>query len=150
MSNLTRVCTRCKQIKALDDFGVCKNAKNGHASYCKVCSAKAKRDYYATMPPGYQLEVARKSFLKRKYGMTLESYQALWDAQKGLCAVCGKPETVSKFDNGTIDSLSVDHDHVTGKVRGLLCGRCNTSLGLLYENEIIIQSLLDYIRTHAS
>ena len=56
----------------------------------------------------------RKSHLKRKYGLTLEAYQELLDSQGGGCPICGKP-----------DPDNVDHDHETGRVRGILCWDCN-------------------------
>jgi hypothetical protein len=60
------------------------------------------------------------------YGITPEYYRALLLAQNGVCALCGEPETQTL--KGTLISLSVDHDHKTGKVRGLLCIRCNRGL----------------------
>lgn len=76
--------------------------------------------------------------------LPIESYEALWRAQKGVCAACGQPEqSVSK--RGT-RSLAVDHCHVTGRVRGLLCGNCNRALGLLHENPERVRSLLRYLQ----
>lgn len=59
--------------------------------------------------------------LRRKYGIGLDSYERLLKIQDGRCAICGDTE------NGR--ALAVDHDHVTGKVRGLLCASCNNGLG---------------------
>jgi len=62
----------------------------------------------------------RKPKRARQLGVTDEAYEALLDAQGGGCAICGaKPKT---------RRLHVDHDHATGKVRGLLCHRCNRAL----------------------
>lgn len=80
--------------------------------------------------------------LQRKYGITLEDYEAMHLAQGGVCAICGKPET-SVF-RGTPRSLSVDHHHKTGQVRELLCFRCNSVLGKLEESPELIKKLLAY------
>jgi hypothetical protein len=60
--------------------------------------------------------------LKSKFGITLEQYNKKFEAQKGLCAICGNPEPTNK-------RLAVDHDHETEEVRDLLCSRCNPGLG---------------------
>lgn len=62
----------------------------------------------------------------RAYGITAEQYRALLKKQQGICALCAKPET--SMVKGTRRSLSVDHDHATGRIRGLLCLRCNRTL----------------------
>lgn len=68
-----------------------------------------KKDYYNRHP-----EKLRDKHLKSKYGITFEEYKEMFDKQAGLCAICGLPETNGK-------SLAVDHCHITGKVRALLC-----------------------------
>lgn len=78
----------------------------------------------------------------RKYGLTPESYDALHAAQGGVCAVCRQAET-STNQYGPLN-LSVDHCHRTGKVRGLLCARCNRSLGLLGDDSERIYALARY------
>jgi len=65
--------------------------------------------------------IGRNSHLKRTYGLTGKDYSTLWNKQNGVCAICGQPETDGKM-------LCVDHDHISGKVRGLLCGWCNRKL----------------------
>ena len=66
----------------------------------------------------------RKKELKKKYGITLEQYDEMFEAQGGICAICKESDITGK-------RLSIDHDHETGKVRGLLCGKCNTRIGVL-------------------
>jgi hypothetical protein len=65
----------------------------------------------------------RKCKLKLKYNMTVEQYDKMFEKQNGLCAICGRPQN-SK-------TLAVDHNHNTGKIRGLLCSSCNTALGYI-------------------
>lgn len=82
----------------------------------------------------------RKAFLKKAYGLTEQAYENMYSAQNGKCAVCGRSEEHRR--------LSVDHDHSTGKVRSLLCSRCNSALGLLSESVETIQSLKEYVLAH--
>ena len=69
----------------------------------------------------------RNYFMRIKYNLTIEKYDQLFKSQNGVCKICKKPETAIK--NGTLARLSVDHDHVTGAIRGLLCSKCNHGLG---------------------
>lgn len=98
--------------------------------------------YYKNNP-----DYARKAVL-RKFNLSLEAYSVLFDSQNGVCAVCEKPEKVIIKKGFGLRSLSVDHNHINGKIRGLLCSTCNRALGLLYDDEIIIQNLLTYLRKH--
>lgn len=86
-------------------------------------------------------EYARRKKLK-SYGLTMEEYQALYEAQGGLCAICGEPE-LEKWV-----SLSVDHDHVTQGVRGLLCHRCNRTLGMLNDDPLLFAVAAAYLAAY--
>lgn len=68
------------------------------------------------------IEEKRKKHLRDKYNLTLKGYTKLFEEQKGVCAICKKP---------SVERLNVDHNHRTGKVRGLLCNKCNRFLGFL-------------------
>ena len=81
----------------------------------------------------------------KKYGLTPEMYDAIEAAQGGVCRVCDQPETSSN-QFGPM-RLAVDHCHETGRVRGLLCARCNRSLGLLGNDAERIQALANYARS---
>ena len=61
-----------------------------------------------------------------------------------MCAVCRNPET-TLGNNGRIKNLAVDHDHITGRVRGLLCNNCNRALGLLRDDREVLQRAIDYL-----
>ena len=80
-------------------------------------------------------------------GLTLAEYQVLHDAQGGLCAACGQPETKA-HRNGAIIRLAVDHDHATGRVRALLCSRCNYTLGYARDDPSILRALIAYLESH--
>ena len=90
---------------------------------------------------------ARNYALKRYYGITGEQYGEMLAAQKGLCAVCGKPETA--MFRGQPKIMHVDHCHETGKVRALLCGCCNGMLGLAKDDPATLRAAAAYIEKHA-
>lgn len=105
---------------------------------------RAKQKIYRTEDPdryrGYRY--------KRNYGIGLVEYKAMFEAQGGLCAVCKRENDVFLKKSGARKNLSVDHDHSTGKIRGLLCERCNHSLGKLREDFDIIINLAKYVQEH--
>jgi len=90
-------------------------------------------------------EIGRKD----RYGLTEPEYDMLHRDQSGVCCICKKPETV-KHRNGSIRCLAVDHCHLTGMVRGLLCSRCNTALGLLGDDTERVERALEYLRRFVS
>jgi len=71
-----------------------------------------------------------------------QEYDELYQQQNGLCAICGLPETGK--NQYSVKHLAVDHDHITGKVGGLLCYRCNTRLGVL-EDQVFYSSAISYL-----
>ncbi len=81
-----------------------------------------------------------------RYGLTVEEYESMYSAQGGVCAICGSPETV-KGNGGETKMLAIDHDHGTGKVRGLLCNNCNRAIGLLGDDVEIMLNAIEYIRS---
>ena len=87
----------------------------------------------------------RDRWLKQNYGVGIEDYDVLWLRQNGVCAICNQPD-VSKNSSGNTKTLSVDHCHVTGKVRGLLCHSCNATLGYAKDNISILENAITYLR----
>jgi hypothetical protein len=94
-------------------------------------------------------EKGRNDNLKRMYGITMEVYDWMLVQQRGVCAICGQAET-RKSRNGTVQPLSVDHNHVTGRIRGLLCHDCNWLVGAMELNPKIIQEAQLYLQKHLS
>ncbi len=80
----------------------------------------------------------REHHLKRKYGIPLEQYEEMLETQGGVCAICKKPRPDER-------TLHVDHDHVTGKIRGLPCFRCNNALGDFEEEYDLFVSAAEYL-----
>ena len=79
--------------------------------------------------------------MKRDYGVSIEQYNELFTKQNGNCSICGKNQSV-------IDRrLCVDHRHSDGKIRGLLCGRCNMAIGLLDDSTDLLADAIKYL-TH--
>ena len=87
----------------------------------------------------------RETDLKRKYNITLDDYHTMWIEQEGKCWTCSV-----KAEDAINKILYVDHNHLTGKVRGLLCSRCNTAIGLLQESQEIIQKVSKYLHEKSS
>ena len=83
---------------------------------------------------------ARTKLLKNKFNLTHREYEQLYQIQDGLCAICKESEMVDGRH------LAVDHNHQTGKIRGLLCGRCNLMLGRLEKDMGITKRMLEYIK----
>lgn len=76
-----------------------------------------------------------------RYGITRDDYREAWYRQDGKCAICRRPERTARNH-----LLSIDHDHVTGRFRGLLCSHCNRGTGLLQDDPEIIEAAARYIR----
>jgi len=134
---LVKSCSRCSSA---GPFHVDRSRKDGLHSWCMPCVNGRKRTYRKTHAPqvkAYDLSYKRENPEKvqlqdrrrrlRQLGLTVEDYEGLLVEQGGCCcAICKQPERNGK-------RLSVDHNHTTNKVRGLLCGNCNVSLGLMGE-----------------
>lgn len=80
----------------------------------------------------------------RRFGLEPCMYDAMLQAQNGVCRICKRPERV-KSRNGSIMRLAIDHCHVTGAVRGLLCNGCNTALGKANDDPHLLRAMADYL-----
>ena len=89
----------------------------------------------------------RERALENKYGITYVDYLFLLESQNGVCFICGRPERLLG-KGGCIRPLNVDHDHITGKIRGLLCASCNLALGNLEDNISYFKSAIEYLEKH--
>ena len=78
--------------------------------------------------------------LGRAQLVTDAEYEALLEAQGGVCRICRGPEIAGR-------SLAVDHDHLSGRVRGLLCGRCNLGLGTFKDDPALLAAAIEYLTT---
>lgn len=101
---------------------------------------------YRDRNPERFVKIARKKLLKADYGMTVAEFNAKLLLQDGVCAICRRPET--RTLRGKLLPLCVDHNHSTGTIRDLLCHKCNSAFGMLYEDPMIIANMLAYARKH--
>jgi hypothetical protein len=76
----------------------------------------------------------------------MADYDRMFAQQNGVCAACGKEQTHSRVHNGY---LCIDHDHATGKTRGLLCRKCNIALGHVDDDVEILKKLIEYIESYS-
>lgn len=88
--------------------------------------------------------------LRATFGITLLEYNQRLLAQDGVCAICKRPEWKYHSPKGKLRALAVEHDHKTGKVRGLCCGRCNSVLGYVEDDPLLLLALADYLRRNGS
>jgi hypothetical protein len=131
---LEKPCATCKQVLPRKEFLLC-TSSSGYkflGNICRICRNASRKAWIKTKKDGL-----RHIQLKRDYGITLDEYNAMMNEQNGACVICLK-EPVKRH-------LDVDHCHVTGQVRGLLCSKCNLALGLLNDSPNLFQSAADYL-----
>jgi hypothetical protein len=126
-----KVCSKCKTRKPIYDFNKNRSKKDGLSSQCKLCISKCGRK-----PRSKQKKF--ETNLKYRFNLTLEQYDKMYDAQDGVCKIC-------KGVNKDGRRLAVDHDHKTGKIRGLLCVKCNRLLGLAGDSVISLTRAINYL-----
>jgi recombination endonuclease VII len=97
-------------------------------------------------------EYKRKYRLKANFKLSPEQYSEMLSAQGGLCAICRQAEYVkvsNPYMETKVRNLCVDHNHTTGKVRGLLCTLCNGTIGFSRENISHLEACIEYLKSHA-
>lgn len=140
-----KICTKCNKLKTFDNFYRCLSRKatehsKGLKSHCKQCISIDRKRYYNT-PNGYKKKI-EKSWRDKGITFTLDEYNVILDKQNGGCAICG----AKKNKNG--NALCLDHDHNTGKIRGILCHDCNTSLGKFEDNVELLKRAIQYLENN--
>ena len=141
-------CPKCKEAKPSESFYRSATSNSGTSAHCAICMTDIARER-GTRPEIKEerhdiyirdKDKQRNNHLINKYGITLEEYRTMSEAQNDSCFICGKKET-SK-------ALAVDHCHRTGKIRSLLCGKCNPAVGFLSDDPDLAQKVLNYIKSH--
>lgn len=145
-----KTCKLCLVEKPLDDYHVLNKSPDGRQPRCKSCACeiarkwqKDNRDHCNKKSREWARKNADKHHatnLKRNYGITGEQYNQMLAEQYYACALCGKSETETRRKR-----LSVDHDHTTGKVRGLLCSPCNKGIGHFKDSPTLLRKAALYL-----
>lgn len=137
-------CGRCKRWLPITEFSFNKVKWDGLQERCNECRhthwATVGIDTRRNLPIEKKREMHRKSVI-RSYGLTQEDFESMKLAQGNKCAICGSTDWGRP-------SPSIDHDHKTGKVRGLLCNRCNRALGLAEDSPLLLIKMAKYLRNN--
>lgn len=128
-----KTCTSCRSLLPQDEFGPNRRYEDGLQPYCRRCGATRQRESWAR-----KSSAARREANLKRYGLSIDDYDQMFTAQEGLCAVCDNK------DEGR--TLHVDHCHATGKVRGLLCHKCNGALGNAGDSIDRLTGLISYLQ----
>ena len=155
-----RECRKCGETKPLEEFALAKGCKDGRRRVCKGCRVEFRPESYKekdrVRARQWILDNPERVTAKgiELHGITQEQYDALLEAQGGVCAICHQPE--KWMLNGKVCRLSIDHDHdhCDGSygcklcVRALLCRRCNTTLGLMGDDVNLVMMIAAYLIEH--
>jgi recombination endonuclease VII len=125
-------CARCSEVKALELFPRNKNKKDGHHCYCKPCQIEASRQSVERHHGS-----RRNYLLQHRYGSSSADVDAILQTQENTCAICRADGPVH-----------VDHDHETGKIRGILCFNCNRLLGYVGDDLTWFEKAIAYLERH--
>lgn len=135
-------CTKCQEVKELSCFFKDSTTNDGFGPHCKICKVESQKIRRAKNPEKYKL-IDKKIQLKLKFGISIEQKHQMLVEQGSCCAIC-KISITQYLQNQRYD-FAVDHDHETGRIRGLLCTNCNHLLGVSKDNINILQSAIDYL-----
>lgn len=130
-----KTCRKCKQHKEVSSFGKRGGKPHLYRSECRSCESQRTRINYAKQPKFIQ-EKNHLSRIKLLYGLSNVEYYQLVQKQDNKCAIC-----LSTHKN----RLNVDHDHMSGHVRGLLCPSCNRGLGYFKDRLDLLELAIDYL-----
>ena len=155
--NLQR-CSSCKEEKPYSEFYKANTRSIGIQGCCKQCSSIYRKQYYVENKEREYAHARKwvannptkvRDILLSKYGITQADYDTLRSKQGYSCAICHVHEDFAPKSNKNSSSktaLHLDHNHVTGYIRGLLCFNCNAMLGKAKDNTKILQNAIEYLK----
>lgn len=146
----TKRCSRCDEEKLLEHFPKNRKCLGGVTSTYRNCTNERqerwrRKAYEEREDFRGRRKLSQERQRAKKYGISLEELENLKERSNGVCEICGsKPSG----NGGSSNSLHVDHCHDSGKVRGLLCGRCNIVIGQVEENPHLLVDMIAYMHKH--
>ena len=162
---ITKTCSRCTLTLSVSQFYKNRGNKDGLSGYCKKCRAEYEKTYsanpkrkaarvtyakkWASKNVTHVAEWHRSRHIQTRYGLSEGEYEEMLTSQGGVCGICRNPETAVHWSSIS-KRLSIDHDHVTGKVRGLLCDKCNRGLGYFGEDAARLHAASVYLSENSS
>ena len=146
---MLKQCSKCKELKEDFEFYKSSQSKDGLFSFCKSCTKIQQQKYRegnreallakARIYDAKHKNMHRNAQLKGRYGFSLEEHDIMLEEQNGCCAICQR--SIANLPRPP----SVDHDHETGKVRGLLCQSCNSGLANFKDNIESLKFAIEYL-----
>ena len=137
-ANGLKACTQCGVKKSRDGFHVDRSMSTGYSSVCAECR-RLKRKKVST-------DATRREYiLQYKYGVTQEWFEDMLHEQGYKCAICSARFSGMEYGH---ESICVDHNHETGKARGLLCRSCNIGLGKFRDSVSSLDNAILYLEQH--
>jgi hypothetical protein len=142
---MLKTCIKCEEEKTASEFYKEKRVSDGLSARCKTCAKQDAKTSYENNKEAvksrqrkkYCSVERRKRTLMEGYNLTVDQYDQMYQDQKGACKICEK----------NFSRLCVDHDHKSGKVRGLLCDRCNLMLGQSLDNISTLSNAITYLES---
>lgn len=145
-----KVCTACDETKPRSAYYTTK--QGWQTQPCKDCYRERQKARYherkAIDPDGLAEEMRQRArrYQLAKYGLSVEDYETMYQAQDGRCMVCRAENTPGP--QNTLGNFAIDHCHDTGEVRGLLCVPCNVGIGNLRDDPALLRAAADYLERH--
>lgn len=137
-----KLCPPCGSYKPIGSFSPQVRGKYGLKTECKDCSADRAKRLRESKDPEFLRSSHQKWHLKKKYGLSQSSWDVMWATQGAKCFLCAASLTLGERNHAT------DHDHLTGKVRSILCAGCNLGIGHLRDDPELMRRAAAYVEFH--
>ena len=131
-----KVCIKCGEMLPLADYHRAADRFDGHREVCKICRLRKLRESHVPKRSTLDSKLYYRLHKIKSYGISVEEYVLMMDDQRGCCKIC---------QDSMEERICIDHCHDTGDVRGLLCHKCNTALGLLRDDVTIMSRAISYL-----